>query len=44
MRCWTDSVWYDGTNRWFKISTIYGTGTAWVSANQVKNQIIVGHC
>jgi hypothetical protein len=44
MRCWEDSSWYDGTNRWFKISTIYGTGTAWVSANQVKYQINVGHC
>jgi hypothetical protein len=44
MICWTDSVWYAGTNRWFYISTIYGTGRAWVSANQVTNQITVGHC
>jgi hypothetical protein len=44
MICWEDSVWYAGTNRWFKISTIYGTGRAWVSANQVINQTRVGHC
>jgi hypothetical protein len=44
MICWKDSVWYDGTNRWFYVSTIYGTGRAWVSANQVVNQRIVGHC
>jgi hypothetical protein len=44
MICWTDSVWYAGTNRWFYVSTIYGTGRAWVSANQVKYQITVGHC
>jgi hypothetical protein len=44
MICWTDSSWYDGTNRWFKVSTIFGTGRAWVSANQVANQTGVGHC
>ena len=44
MICWQDSAWYDGTNRWFKVSTIYGNGRAWVSANQVVNQIRVGHC
>ena len=44
MICWEDSVWYDGTNRWFYISTIYSSGRAWVSANQVKNQTSVGHC
>ena len=44
MICWEDSVWYAGTNRWFYVSTIYGSGRAWVSANQVQNQIVVGHC
>jgi len=44
MQCWTNASVYDGTNRWFKISTIYGSGTAWVSANQVTHQSIVGHC
>jgi hypothetical protein len=46
MICWTDAQWYDGTNRWFKISDIYGTGTNWTSANevQVQTQTRVGHC
>lgn len=44
MICWEDSTWYDGTNRWFYISTIYGDGYAWVSANQVQHQTVVGHC
>jgi hypothetical protein len=44
MICWTDSSWYAGTNRWFYVSTIYGTGRAWVSADQVVNQTRVGHC
>jgi hypothetical protein len=44
MVCWTDAQWYDGTNRWFKIKDIFGTGTNWTSANEVKNQIRVGHC
>jgi hypothetical protein len=44
MICWEDSAWYDGTNRWFYISTIFGTGRAWVSANQVTQQARVGHC
>ena len=45
MMCWTDVSWFsDGTNRWFKVSDIYGTGTNWVNANQVKFQTTVGHC
>lgn len=44
MICWTDAQWYAGTNRWFKVNDIYGSGTNWVSANQVINQTIVGHC
>lgn len=44
MICWEDASWYDGTNRWFYVSTIYGSGRAWVSANQVINQTVVGHC
>jgi hypothetical protein len=42
MVCWIDAEWYDGTNRWFKVSTIYGTG--YTSADQVSNQTKVGHC
>jgi hypothetical protein len=44
MICWKDANWYAGTNRWFYVSTIYGSGKAWVSANQVKAQTVVGHC
>ena len=44
MKCWTDASWFAGTNRWFKVTSIYGTGTQWVSANQVINQTKVGHC
>jgi hypothetical protein len=44
MICWTDSSWYAGTNRWFYISTIFGSGRAWVSANQVAYQTVVRHC
>jgi hypothetical protein len=42
MICWTDTQWYDGTNRWFKVKSIYGTG--YTSANEVGNQARVGHC
>jgi hypothetical protein len=42
MLCWTDNQWYLGTNRWFKISTIYGTG--YTSAAEVSAQTSVGHC
>lgn len=42
MICWTDTQWFDGTNRWFKVSTIYGVG--YMSANQVGAQTKVGHC
>lgn len=42
MICWTDTEWYLGTNRWFKIATIYGTG--FTNANEVSNQTRVGHC
>jgi hypothetical protein len=44
MICWTDAQWFAGTNRWFKVSDIFGTGQNWVSANQVINQTRVGHC
>jgi hypothetical protein len=46
MICWTDAQWYDGTNRWFKISDWYGTGTNWTSANEVQasTQKKVNHC
>jgi hypothetical protein len=27
MICWTDAQWYMGTNRWFKVNTIYGRDT-----------------
>lgn len=42
MVCWTDSQWWDGTNRWFKVNTVYGQG--YMNANQVSNQTSVGHC
>ena len=44
MVCWTDSQWWNGTNRWFKVNDIYGTGTNWMNANQVGGQTSVGHC
>lgn len=42
MLCWTDNQWWDGTNRWFKTSSIYGIG--FMNADQVGNQTRVGHC
>jgi hypothetical protein len=42
MVCWTDSQWFNGTNRWFKVNSIYGTG--YMIATQVSNQTKVGHC
>lgn len=42
MLCWTDNQWWDGTNRWFKTSSIYGIG--FMNADQVSNQTSVGHC
>ena len=44
MVCWTDNQWWNGTNRWFKVRDIYGTGTNWLNANQVSNQTRVPHC
>lgn len=42
MLCWTDNQWWDGTNRWFKTSSIYGIG--FMNADQVSNQTRVGNC
>lgn len=42
MICWTDNQWYFGTNRWFKVNSIYGRG--YMIATQVSNQTRVGHC
>lgn len=42
MICWTDSQWWNGTNRWFKVDTVYGRG--YMIATQVSNQTKVGHC
>jgi hypothetical protein len=42
MICWTDAQVFDGSNRWFKASSIYGTG--YTPANEVGNQTRVGHC
>ena len=42
MICWTDTQWFDGSNRWFKVSSIYGTG--YTPANEVGAQTKVGHC
>lgn len=44
MICWKDSVYYAGSVRWFYVSTIYGSGRAWVPANQVLNQTTVRRC
>jgi hypothetical protein len=42
MLCWTDTQYYLGTVRWFKISTMYGTG--FTSASEIWPQITVRHC
>jgi len=42
MKCWTDSSWYNGTNRWFQTSSIYGTG--FMSASEVGSQTSTPHC
>jgi hypothetical protein len=42
MICWTDTQWFDGSNRWFKVSSIYGVG--YTPANEVGHQTRVGHC
>jgi hypothetical protein len=41
MICWTDNQWFRGTNRWFKVNTIYGRG--YMIATQVSSQTWVGH-
>lgn len=42
MLCWTSTQYWNGTAKWFKVSTPYGTG--FMNANQVSNQSIVGRC
>lgn len=42
MLCWTSTQYWNGTAKWFKVSSIYGTG--YMNANQVGNQSIVGRC
>ncbi|WP_329013757.1 hypothetical protein OG271_05090 [Micromonospora rifamycinica] len=42
MICWTDDQWWNGTNRWFKVDSLYGRG--FMIATQVSNQTRVGHC
>jgi hypothetical protein len=42
MLCWTDAQWYRGTNRWFKVDSVYGRG--YMIATQVSGQTGVGHC
>jgi hypothetical protein len=44
MICWTDSVCYLVTTRWFTLHDVHGTGTNWVSAASVDFQTTVGHC
>ena len=39
MICWRSTQYWNGTAKWFKVSSIYGTG--WMNANQVSNQSIV---
>lgn len=42
MICWTSTQYWNGTAKWFKVSTIYGTG--YMNANQVGGQTVVGRC
>jgi hypothetical protein len=42
MLCWTDSQWWNGTNRWFKVDSQYGRG--YMIATQVAKQTVVGRC
>ncbi len=42
MRCWTDSQWWNGTNRWFQVDSVFGRG--YMIATQVSNQTRVGRC
>jgi hypothetical protein len=42
MICWTSTQYWNGTAKWFRVSTMYGTG--YMNANQVGNQTIVGRC
>ena len=47
MICWTDSQWYDGSNRWFEVrgsSPNFSYQEGYVPANSVGNQSSVGHC
>lgn len=40
MRCWSDG----SSERWF-YGQVYDTGGwVWVRANEVRNQVVVGHC
>ena len=52
MSCWIDTVWVNGTNRWFKVS---GAGyspytgrpitvSGYVSASKIVNQVGTPHC
>lgn len=42
MICWRSTQYWNGTAKWFKVSTRYGNG--WMNANQVSNQSIVPAC
>jgi hypothetical protein len=42
MICWTSAQHWNGTAKWFKVSTMYGTG--FMNANQVGAQTVVGRC
>ena len=42
MRCWVDGTSWNGTKRWFKVSTNYGDG--FVNAGQVGDQARVNRC
>lgn len=42
MICWRSTQYWNGTAKWFKVSTVYGTG--WMNASQVGNQSVVRAC
>jgi hypothetical protein len=47
MLCWTDGVWWNGnywSNRWFRVSMIYGDGREWLHSSNVYAQTSVPHC
>jgi hypothetical protein len=47
MVCWLDAAWWTGryrSNRWFKVSMVYGDGRQYLHSSNVDPQTKVGHC